>query len=115
MKHISPLQFAREQCANMAAHEVCAVRDNVGIGPDGRLTKPPRCFLATPGKRCAYFDKCVLPLARALDRYKAPADTYNDAIQATQRPHKAPGRPANGSGVKKRPTLRTPVYDAQIV
>lgn len=57
----TPLQFAREQCANFENGGSCA---GIGINDDGRLYifgKKPACLLANK-ERCQYFEDCVLPL-----------------------------------------------------
>ena len=57
----TPLQFAKEQCANYADDGSCK---GIGIRDDGSpfiFGKKPACVLAnrTP---CRYFEECVLPM-----------------------------------------------------
>lgn len=58
---MTPLQFAKEQCANYLSNGGCA---GILIGNDFRPIPTgvkPKCVLAD-GKRCQYFEECVLPM-----------------------------------------------------
>lgn len=58
---MTPLQFAREQCANYEHDGSCK---GIGIRDDGSLYmfgKKPACVLAQRVP-CAYFEQCVLPM-----------------------------------------------------
>lgn len=57
----TPLQFAREQCANFDNGGSCK---GIGIRDDGSLYifgKKPACVLSNQ-QRCQYFEECVLPM-----------------------------------------------------
>ena len=59
---MTPLQFAREECANHQPNGSCL---GVQISKDLTMTcaKPlPRCLVAD-GQCCDYFEACVLPMA----------------------------------------------------
>ena len=59
---MTPLQFAREECANHQPDGSCL---GVWINEDLSITRgdpKPRCLLAG-GKRCRYFEECVAPMA----------------------------------------------------
>lgn len=59
---MTPLQFATAECANHQPDGSCA---GVMINRDlsmPRAAPKPRCLLAE-GKRCAYFEQCVAPMA----------------------------------------------------
>jgi len=59
---MTPLQFAREECANHQPDGSCL---GAVIGADLRIracNPRPRCIVAT-GQRCAYFEQCVAPIA----------------------------------------------------
>lgn len=58
---MTPLQFAREQCANFENGGSCA---GIGIREDGSLYmfgKKAVCLLSNKD-RCQYFEECVLPV-----------------------------------------------------
>jgi hypothetical protein len=58
----TPLQFAKEQCANFEHDGSCK---GIGIKDDGSLYsfgKKPACVLIDRKARCQYFEECVLPM-----------------------------------------------------
>lgn len=58
---MTPLQFAKEQCANFENGGGCA---GIGIKDDGRLYmfgKKAECLLAKR-EPCRYFEECALPM-----------------------------------------------------
>lgn len=58
---MTPLQFAKAQCANLHPDGSCA---GVGIRDDGSLFsfgRKPACLLVIKA-RCQYFEECVLPM-----------------------------------------------------
>lgn len=58
---MTPLQFAREQCANFEYDGSCA---GIGIKHDGLIFMfgiKPACLLASK-QPCRYFEECVLPM-----------------------------------------------------
>lgn len=77
---MTPLQFARDECANHQPDGSCL---GVWINEDLSITRgdpKPRCLLAE-GKRCRYFEECVAPMAdmasdprRAADLQEAVAE-----------------------------------------
>lgn len=59
---MTPLQFAREQCANWENGGSCK---GIGIRDDGSLYifgKKPACVLTDRKARCTHFEECVLPM-----------------------------------------------------
>ncbi len=59
---MTPLQFARDECANHQPDGSCL---GAWINEDLSITRSapkPRCLLAE-GKRCRYFEECVAPMA----------------------------------------------------
>ena len=62
---MTPLQLARQCCANWEPDGGCL---GVRFGDDGRIVScspQPKCWLAE-GKPCRYFEECVLPVDRSL-------------------------------------------------
>jgi hypothetical protein len=63
---MTALQVAKAECANCDSAGSCA---GVGIADDLSsyvFRQPGTCYLAEkPIKRCAYFEQCVAPLAKA--------------------------------------------------
>jgi len=63
---MTALQLAKAECANCDSAGNCA---GVGIADDlssHLFRQPGKCYLAEqPIKRCAYFEHCVAPLAKA--------------------------------------------------
>ena len=60
-KQMTPLQFAKAQCANYTSNGGCS---GIGIKDDGSaymFGAKARCVLAT-NERCRYFEECVLPM-----------------------------------------------------
>lgn len=58
---MTPLQFAKEQCANYERDGSCA---GIWIHDDGRLSmfgRKPKCVVAA-GEKCKYFEETVLPM-----------------------------------------------------
>lgn len=58
---MTPLQFAKEQCANYQGDGGCA---GIGINDDGStfmFGRKPACVLSLK-QRCKYFEECVLPM-----------------------------------------------------
>lgn len=58
---MTPLQFAKEQCANYRSDGGC---DGIGVKGDGSVFMfgaKPKCVLAV-NQRCVYFEECVLPM-----------------------------------------------------
>lgn len=60
---MTPLQMARQECANYV-DTGCIFRE------------PQVCLLAEPGTRCAYFERCVLPLAQRIPKYASAEEKY---------------------------------------
>lgn len=59
---MTPLQFAKEECANFEESGSCK---GIGIRRDGSLYsfgKRPSCLLKEKEERCRYFEECVLPM-----------------------------------------------------
>jgi len=58
---MTPLQFAKEQCANFdeGACKGIGIRDNGSLFSFGRK---PKCVLGQSGVRCPYFEECVAPM-----------------------------------------------------
>jgi len=59
---MTPLQFAREECANYQSDGSClgvVIEDDLSVR---RCDSKPKCLLAAP-KRCGYFEECVAPMA----------------------------------------------------
>lgn len=86
---MTPLQFAREECANFEHDGSCK---GIGIRNDGSLYsfgKSPQCVLKDRQKTCQYFEECVLPMgldtttasgmARAKEREEAMRIYANNA------------------------------------
>ncbi len=60
---MTPLQFAREECANHQPDGSCLgawINEDLSIA---RSAPKPRCLLGG-GERCRYFEACVAPMAR---------------------------------------------------
>jgi len=60
---MTPLQFAKDECANF--DEPTGGCKGIGIHDDGSLfcfDSKPSCVLLDRKARCAYFEKCVLPM-----------------------------------------------------
>ncbi len=58
---MTPMQFIREECASHQPDGSCA-----GVAINRDLTMPfaapkPRCLISA-GRRCAYFERCVVPM-----------------------------------------------------
>jgi hypothetical protein len=66
---MSALQVAKAECANCDGAGNCS---GVGIADDlscYMFRQPGKCWLAEqPMRRCAYFETCIVPLARARAR-----------------------------------------------
>lgn len=80
---MTPLQFAREQCANYENGSGCS---GIGIKDDGSLFmfgKKPVCVLTDRKVRCQYFEETVLPMdiepcnARNIERRKDHQEAAN--------------------------------------
>lgn len=76
---MTPLQLAKEHCANYQSDGSCL---GIGIHNDGSLFrfKPEGqpCVLSPPLKRCAYFENVVLMRSPADEPCPAPARVLND-------------------------------------
>ena len=75
---MTPLQFAREECANHQPDGSCL---GAWINEDLSITRgdpKPRCLLAE-GKRCRYFEECVAPMARMVNDPRR-ATALRDAV-----------------------------------
>lgn len=58
---MTPLQFAKAECANYEADGACA---GLGIRDDGSpysFGRKPKCVLSL-GQPCRYFEECILPM-----------------------------------------------------
>jgi hypothetical protein len=82
---MTPLQFAKAQCANF--DKVTGACKGIGIHHDGSLSSfggKPACVLADRTARCAYFEECVLPMH--FDRSTAAgmihAESHQEAVNA---------------------------------
>ena len=92
-EHISmtPLQFAKAECANHQPNGSC-----LGVAFDEQLrhtgcAPKPRCFIAE-GKRCPYFEECVMPMADFVtDAHRATA--LQAAVREYRRMTKQPATP----------------------
>jgi hypothetical protein len=97
-KGMTPLQFARAQCANFDS--TTGGCKGIGIKDDGSLFnfgKKPHCVLAD-NKPCAYFETCVLPMGidpcNAVNKVRAEHQAEAKHIYAQFSPnyHKTPPR-----------------------
>ena len=78
---MSPLQMAKEQCANLVGGTCLDIpwrcldgsRPMVGQERDG-------CKLSDPKARCEYFEVVVAPLAKSFSRYVSAVEQYNDRL-----------------------------------
>jgi hypothetical protein len=60
---MSPLQAAKEHCANYDNGACQGIYYNHALSIDRSRYHPlPRCVLSEPGQRCPYFEECILPL-----------------------------------------------------
>lgn len=80
---MTPLQFAREECANHQPNGSCL---GVQIAKDLSMTcaKPlPRCLVAD-GQRCGYFEACVLPMTDIVSDPRRAKDFQAAAVEYRQ-------------------------------
>jgi hypothetical protein len=60
---MSPLQAAKEHCANYDNGACKGIYFNDDLSIDRSRYRPlPRCVLSEPGQRCPYFEECILPM-----------------------------------------------------
>jgi hypothetical protein len=94
---MTPLQFAAQECSNYE-HD----KDNlgackgIGIRNNGSLYSfgaKPKCVLATPGVRCAFFEECVIPMgiedAHRHEARNQAVRVYRKATSAPKFAHQA--------------------------
>lgn len=84
---MTPLQFAKEQCANFEPDGSCK---GIGIRDDGSLFsfgKKPKCVLGIPGIRCQYFEECVAPMGFEDPRQR---EERNEAVRLYRKSSNAP-------------------------
>ena len=75
----SPLQMAKAECANFCKDGSCLGIPTECLTSDRPTVAAPldRCKLAEPGKRCAYFERAVIPLANYFpEKYARAVETY---------------------------------------
>jgi hypothetical protein len=79
---MTPLQVAKEECANCDSAGNCA---GIGIADDlslYRFRPPGKCYLAEePIKPCPYFEQCLAPLAQARLRNAATVEQRPNAMR----------------------------------
>jgi hypothetical protein len=82
---MTALQIAYTHCANWRKDgKGCLgaiIDDDLQIG---RCYPRPKCILSERGKRCAYFEECVAPMAGSIEKSRARAD-FEAAIREYRR------------------------------
>ncbi len=70
---MTPMRFAREECANMTPDGSCLGIDVKSLSDNNgpAVASPRDTCLVAEGERCPYFETCVLPLA---DRPSPPGN-----------------------------------------
>src|SRR5512137_2786481 len=97
---MTPLQIAREHCANWQCDGSCLgamIDDDLQIR---RCRPKPKCVVGTTGVRCQYFEECLLPMGRSIDNpnYR---QQFEEGIQQYRLANKMPDpekRPCPGCG-----------------
>jgi hypothetical protein len=76
---VTPLQFAKAECANHQADGSClGATFDEQLRPTG-CTPKAHCLLAV-GKRCPYFEACVLPMAEFVTDPKRAAALHTACV-----------------------------------
>lgn len=78
---MTPLQLARQECANWTPTGGCLGAKCLGSRTPGPLA---RCLL-NEKKPCPYFEDCVLPLLKSHPEYADAAPDYEAWLQANAR------------------------------
>ena len=77
----SPLQMAREQCANMQRNSCLGIPVRCLQSTEPLVAAPlDRCKLADSKGTCAYFEKVVLPLVQYFPRYARAVELYRKRL-----------------------------------
>ncbi len=100
---MTPLQIAREHCANWRKDgKGCLgaiIDDDLQIR---RCYPRPTCLLAVAGQRCHYFEECVMPMGRSIEN-PVCRQSFEEAVRGYQLTVKLPYARERPCPVCRRP------------
>jgi len=77
---MTPLQFVKAECANHQSDGSClGATFDEQLRPTGCKPKP-HCLIAE-GKRCPYFEECVMPMAEIVTDAKRAAELHEAVVE----------------------------------